>query len=148
MAVWGVPVAREDDAERAVRAGLELVGAVEAMGEEIGAPGLAMRVGIVTGEVAVTVGATAEGMVAGDAVNTASRVQATAAPGQVWVDDATHALASAAVAFADTGEHALKGKAEPARLWQARAVVAELRGRPASRRPRGTARRAATVSCA
>ena len=128
MAVWGVPVAREDDAERAVRAGLELVGAVEAMGEEIGAPGLAMRVGIVTGEVAVTVGATAEGMVAGDAVNTASRVQATAAPGQVWVDDATHALASAAVAFADKGEHALKGKAEPVRLWQARAVVAELRG--------------------
>ncbi len=78
MAVWGVPVAREDDAERAVRAGLELIGAVEAMGEELGAPGLAMRVGIVTGEVAVTVGATAEGMVAGDAVNTASRVQATA----------------------------------------------------------------------
>ena len=61
MAVWGVPVAHEDDAERAVRAGLELVAAVAAMGEEVGAPGLAMRVGIVTGEVAVTVGATARG---------------------------------------------------------------------------------------
>ena len=54
MAVWGVPVAREDDAERAVRAGLELVQAVTAMGDDVGAPGLAMRVGVVTGEVAVT----------------------------------------------------------------------------------------------
>ena len=76
MAVWGVPVAHEDDAERAVRAGLELAAATAALGDEVGAPGLAMRVGIVTGEVAVTVGATAEGMVAGDAVNTAARVQA------------------------------------------------------------------------
>ena len=72
MAVWGVPVAHEDDAERAVRAGLELVGAVAALGAEVGRRGLAMRVGIVTGEVAVTVGATGEGMVAGDAVNTAA----------------------------------------------------------------------------
>ena len=128
MAVWGVPVAREDDAERAVRAGLELVQAVTAMGDDVGAPGLAMRVGVVTGEVAVTVGATAEGMVAGDAVNTAARVQSTAEPGQVWVDDATRSLTAAAIAFADAGEHALKGKIEPARLWQARAVVAEVGG--------------------
>ena len=83
MAVWGVPVAHEDDAERAVRAGLELVAMVTALGEEVGAPGLALRTGVVTGEVAVTVGATNEGMVAGDAVNTASRVQSTARPGQV-----------------------------------------------------------------
>ncbi len=48
-----------------------------------------MRVGVVTGEVAVTVGATGQGMVAGDAVNTAARVQSVAEPGQVWVDDAT-----------------------------------------------------------
>ena len=82
MAVWGVPVAREDDAERAVRAGLDLVSAVAALGEEVGvADGLQMRVGIVTGEVAVTLGAVGEGMVAGDAVNTAARVQAVAEPG-------------------------------------------------------------------
>src|SRR3954468_16837868 len=119
MAVWGVPLAHEDDAERSVRAGLELVAMVTGLGEEVGAPGLAMRVGVVTGEVAVTVGATAEGMVAGDAVNTASRVQAAADPGRVWVDETTRGLSSAAITFTDTGEHALKGKAEPVRLWEA-----------------------------
>jgi class 3 adenylate cyclase len=128
MAVWGVPVAHEDDAERAVRAGLELVQVVSAMGEDVGAPGLAMRVGVVTGEVAVTVGATAEGMVAGDAVNTAARVQSAAEPGTVWVDDVTRSLTAAAIAFSDAGEHALKGKAQPVRLWRARDVVAEVGG--------------------
>ena len=128
MAVWGVPVAHEDDAERAVRAGLELVAAVAAMGEEVGAPGLAMRVGVVTGEVAVTVGATAEGMVAGDAVNTAARVQSAAEPGRVWVDETTRGLSSAAITFTDTGEHALKGKAEPLRLYEAGVVVGDLGG--------------------
>jgi class 3 adenylate cyclase len=74
MAVWGTPVAAEGDAERAVRAALDLVTAVAALGEELGVPGLAARTGVVTGEVAVTLGAVGEGMVAGDAVNTASRV--------------------------------------------------------------------------
>jgi class 3 adenylate cyclase/tetratricopeptide (TPR) repeat protein len=128
MAVWGVPVAHEDDAERSVRAGLELVAMVTALGDAVGAPGLAQRVGIVTGEVAVTVGATAEGMVAGDAVNTAARVQSAAAPGQVWVDETTRGLASAAITFEDVGEHELKGKADPMRLWRAGIVVAEVGG--------------------
>jgi class 3 adenylate cyclase/tetratricopeptide (TPR) repeat protein len=128
MAVWGVPVAHEDDAERAVRAGLELVVTVTAMGDDVGAPGLAMRVGVVTGEVAVTLGATAEGMVAGDAVNTAARVQSAAEPGQVWVDDATRSLTIAAITFEDTGEHELKGKAAPLRLWRAGSVVADVGG--------------------
>ena len=52
MAVWGVPVAREDDAERSVRAGLELVEAVDVFGEEIDAPQLRARAGVVTGQVA------------------------------------------------------------------------------------------------
>jgi class 3 adenylate cyclase/tetratricopeptide (TPR) repeat protein len=128
MAVWGVPVAHEDDAERAVRAGLDLVAAVEAMAEGVGVPDMATRVGIVTGEVAVTLGAVGEGMVAGDAVNTAARVQAAAAPGQVWVDDATRSLTAAAVSYADAGEHQLKGKSEPMRLFTVRAVVAAVGG--------------------
>jgi class 3 adenylate cyclase len=128
MAVWGVPTAHEDDAERAVRAGLDLVAAVEALGEEIGEPGLAMRVGVVTGEVAVTLGAVGQGMVAGDAVNTASRVQAVAAPGEVWVDEATRALSSAAVSYRDAGVHQLKGKSEPVALYAAGHVVAAVGG--------------------
>src|SRR5689334_21946006 len=75
MAVWGTPVAMEDDPERAVRAAIDLVAAVEALGAEVGSVGLRARVGVLTGEAAVTIGAQAEGMVAGDLVNTASRIQ-------------------------------------------------------------------------
>src|SRR5437764_687396 len=70
MAVWGTPVAQEDDAERAVRAALDLVGAVSDL-----APGVRARAGVLSGEAAVTIGAEGQGMVAGDLVNTASRVQ-------------------------------------------------------------------------
>ncbi len=128
MAVWGVPTAHEDDAERAVRAGMELTRMVADLGEDVGVTGLAMRVGIVTGEVAVTIGAEQQGMVAGDAVNTASRVQSAAAPGEVWVDETTKLLTAAAISYQDVGSHALKGKAEPIALWSARAVVASIGG--------------------
>src|SRR5690348_17013311 len=83
MAVWGTPTAQEDDAERAVRTALDLVTAVAALGEEIGAPELALRAGVLTGEAAVNLAADGEGMVAGDLVNTAARIQAAAAPGTV-----------------------------------------------------------------
>jgi class 3 adenylate cyclase/tetratricopeptide (TPR) repeat protein len=128
MAVWGTPAATEEDAERAVRAGLDLLAAVAELGAEAGVPGLAARAGVVTGEVAVTLGAIGEGMVAGDAVNTAARVQAAAGPGQVLVDPATRRLAGSAIGFADAGQHVLKGKAEPARLWRATQVLAGVGG--------------------
>ena len=112
-----------------MRAGLEIVGSIAAMGADLQAPDLAMRVGVVTGEVAVTIGATSQGMVAGDAVNTASRVQSAATPGRVWVDETTRSLSSAAISFTDVGAHALKGKAEPIQLWEAGSVVAEVGGR-------------------
>jgi class 3 adenylate cyclase len=128
MAVWGVPIAHEDDAERAVRAGLELVETVRNLGTTLGLPGLDMRVGVVTGEVAVTLGAQGQGMVAGDAVNTAARIQSAAAPGHVWVDDGTRALTSASIAYADKGEHELKGKAQPVALFEASHVTASVGG--------------------
>jgi class 3 adenylate cyclase/tetratricopeptide (TPR) repeat protein len=128
MAVWGTPVAAEGDAERAVRAALDLVAAVGALGADAGIPGLAARAGVVTGEVAVTLGAVGEGMVAGDAVNTAARVQAAAEPGRCWVDEATQRLAGSAIEFADAGEHRLKGKAEPQHLWRAVRVLAGVGG--------------------
>jgi len=84
MAVWGTPVAAEGDAERAVRAALDLVGAVAELGAEAGVPELAARAGVVSGEVGVNLGAVGEGMVAGDAVNTASRVQAMAEAVRCW----------------------------------------------------------------
>jgi class 3 adenylate cyclase/tetratricopeptide (TPR) repeat protein len=120
MAVWGTPVAREDDPERSVRAALELVEVVGALGAE----GLALRAGIVTGEAAVTVGAEGQGMVAGDLVNTASRVQASAQPGTVLVGERARRASEAAIAYEDAGEHALKGKAEPLPLWRAVRVIA------------------------
>jgi class 3 adenylate cyclase len=128
MAVWGTPVATEEDAERAVRAGLDLVAAVAELGAEVGLPGLAARAGVVTGEVAATLGAVGEGMVAGDAVNTASRVQAAAEPGSVLVDVPTHRLAGSGVGFADAGEHALKGKAGPQQLWRVTRVLSGVGG--------------------
>jgi class 3 adenylate cyclase len=128
MAVWGTPAATEGDAERAVRAALDLTAAVAELGAEAGLPGLAARAGVVTGEVAVTLGAVGEGMVAGDAVNTASRVQAAAEPGWVLTDGATYRLAGRAIGFADAGERALKGKAAPVRLWRATRVLAAVGG--------------------
>jgi class 3 adenylate cyclase/tetratricopeptide (TPR) repeat protein len=128
MAVWGTPVATEDDAERAVRAGLDLVAAVSALGDEVGAPDLRARAGVLTGEAAVTLGATSEGMVAGDLVNTAARIQAAADPGTVVVGEATRRATEATVAFEDAGEHELKGKSEPVPLWRALRIVAGARG--------------------
>jgi class 3 adenylate cyclase/tetratricopeptide (TPR) repeat protein len=128
MAVWGVPTAHEDDAERAVRAGLDLVEQISVLGDRLGIPQLALRVGIVTGEVAANLGATDQGIVAGDPVNTAARIQATAGPGEVWVDAQTRSLSSAGVSYFDAGEHVLKGKAEPVRLHRAGAVVAAVGG--------------------
>jgi class 3 adenylate cyclase len=128
MAVWGTPVATEDDAERAVRAGLDLVAAVSSLGDEVGAADLRARAGVLTGEAAVTLGATSEGMVAGDLVNTAARIQAAAEPGTLLVGEATRRASEATVAFEDAGEHELKGKSEPVRLWRALRVVAGARG--------------------
>ncbi len=124
MAVWGTPVTQEDDAERSVRAALELVDAVQALG-----PGIQARAGVLTGEAAVTLGATNQGMVAGDLVNTAARLQSAAQPGTVLVGESTMRAASAAITFEPAGEHELKGKAEPITAWRAIRVVAERGGR-------------------
>ena len=106
-----------------MRAALDLVAAVSALGDEIGVPELHARAGVVTGEAAVTVGAQGQGMVAGDLVNTASRVQSAAEPGTVLVGDATRRATEQSVVYEDAGTHELKGKAEPAALARALRVV-------------------------
>jgi class 3 adenylate cyclase/tetratricopeptide (TPR) repeat protein len=123
MALWGAPHAFEDDAERAVRAGLDLVEAVRTLGS-----GIEVRVGILTGEAAVTIGATNQGMVTGDMVNTASRLQSAAPPSTVLVGEATQRAAAGAIAFEQAADQVLKGKVSPVPAWRAVRVVAQRRG--------------------
>jgi class 3 adenylate cyclase/predicted negative regulator of RcsB-dependent stress response len=124
MAVWGTPTAREDDAERAVRAGLDLVADVRGLGDTMQA-----RAGVLTGEAAVTIGAVDQGMVAGDIVNTAARLQGIAEPGTVLVGESTMRSALAAIAFEEAGDAVLKGKSSPVAAYRALRVVAERGGR-------------------
>ena len=144
MAVWGTPTATEDDAERAVRAALDLVAAVSALGQESGAEDLRARAGVLTGEAAVTIGAEGEGMVAGDLVNTASRVQSVAEPGAVFVGESTRRATEQTIVYEDAGSFEFKGKDEPhaplegaaGRLGAARiAEVPRARGAVRRKRP-------------
>ncbi|HEX5579502.1 MAG TPA: adenylate/guanylate cyclase domain-containing protein, partial [Candidatus Limnocylindria bacterium] len=126
MAVWGAPTAHEDDAERAVRAALAMVAGVGSIAD--GEEPLHARAAVLTGEAAVTVGAEGQGMVAGDLVNTASRLQSVAQPGTVLVGEATYRATSNAISYEPAGERALKGKTAPVEAWRAVAVVARRGG--------------------
>ena len=128
MAVWGTPIAQEDDAERAVRAALDLVEAVHQLGADRGMPSLALRAGVHTGEAVVTIGASGMGMVAGDLVNTASRLQSVAEPGTVLVGEGTQRAAATAIVFEPAGDQELKGKAAPVAAFRAIRVVAQRGG--------------------
>ena len=123
MAVWGTPAATESDAERGVRAALDLVGSIPELD-----PALKARAGVLTGEAAVTIGAEGEGMVAGDLVNTASRIQSAAEPGTVLVGEVTRRATEQAIVYESAGEQELKGKAEPVTLWRALRVVSGVGG--------------------
>ena len=126
MAVWGTPVAHEDDAERGVRAALELVDAVSRLGR--GEQKLSIRAGVLSGEAAVTLGASNQGMVAGDLVNTASRLQSVAPPNTVLVGESTYHAAESAIVFEPVGEQELKGKVSPVPAYRAIRVVAKRGG--------------------
>jgi class 3 adenylate cyclase/tetratricopeptide (TPR) repeat protein len=123
MAVWGTPVATEDDAERAVRTALDLVAAVQALGQEAGVEELRARAGVMTGEAAVNLAAVGQGMVAGDLVNTASRVQSVAEPGSVFVGETTRRTTEGTVVYEPAGSFELKGKEGETSLWRAVRVV-------------------------
>ena len=125
LAYFGWPGAHEDDAERAVRAGLELVEAVRALdapgfasgcGREARQP-LAARVGIATGLVMVGEligeGAAQEETVVGETPNLAGRLQALATPGSVVISQATRRLLGGLFELTDLGPQRLKGFAEP-----------------------------------
>jgi class 3 adenylate cyclase/tetratricopeptide (TPR) repeat protein len=122
MAVWGTPVAHEDDGERAVRTALEVVSAVETIAPA-GGSHLVARAAITTGEAAVTIDAAGQGMVTGDLVNTASRLQSAASPGTVLVDDVTRRVVGRAIEFEPAGDQTLKGKAAAVAAWRAVGVA-------------------------
>jgi class 3 adenylate cyclase/tetratricopeptide (TPR) repeat protein len=119
MAVWGATVAHEDDAERAVRAGLELTDMVARLGAELEQGDLTLRVGILTGEASVGPELPELGFVVGDLVNTASRLQTVAEPGTVVVGEPTQRMLRDSVDFEYQGSFALKGKSAEEGVWRA-----------------------------
>src|SRR5213078_1595833 len=119
VAIFGAPVAHEDDAERAVRAGLRMHERLEQLNRD-GGLDLRMRIGINTGE--VLVGALRAGgdyTAMGDVVNTASRLQTIALPGQVVVGPATYAATRRSISYSGLGEVTARGREEPVPAWTA-----------------------------
>ncbi|HEX3686959.1 MAG TPA: AAA family ATPase [Gaiellaceae bacterium] len=114
MAVFGAPVVHEDDPERAVRAGLAIRDAIVEDGL------LQVRVAVTTGEALVSLeAAEGEGMVAGDVVNTAARLQSSAPVNGVLVDETTHRATGRAIEYRGAEPVEAKGKAEPVPAWEA-----------------------------
>jgi tetratricopeptide (TPR) repeat protein len=100
MAVFGVPQIHDDDALRAVRAGLAIRGRTRRLGQSVGlSEPLEVRIGIESGEAATGRGPAGQLLVTGPVVNTAARLQAAAQPGQVLAGQTAHALTSAAVSY-------------------------------------------------
>jgi len=104
MGVFGADAAHEDDAERATRTALELVNMVQGLGGDVGMPGLDARAGVMSGEASVGSGGNEHGLVVGDLVNTASRLQSIAPPGGVYVGESTRDLVGTTVEFAAVGD--------------------------------------------
>jgi class 3 adenylate cyclase/tetratricopeptide (TPR) repeat protein len=127
MAVFGAPRVRDDDAERAVRAGLALVAAVQRVGAGLGLPlgKLRLRVGIATGETVYGEGDAERGQVTGDVVNTAARLQAAGDPETVTVGDATALAVAHSIELEKLPPFDLKGKSDPVPAWRAVTVHAE-----------------------
>jgi class 3 adenylate cyclase len=128
MAVFGAPVAHEDDPERAVRAGLRIIEAIAELNEREPELELQVRVGINTGPAVVALRARpelGEGIVAGDVVNTAARIQSAAPVNEVAVSEETFRQTERVFAYEPLPAVGAKGKSEPLQLYRA----LEARGR-------------------
>ncbi len=131
LALFGAPVAHEDDAERAVRAALRMQETLATYATESGA-GIRMRIGVNTGE--VLVGALRAGgdyTAMGDVVNTASRLQTLAEPGEVLVGESTQQSTRAVISYESRGALVPRGREHPINVWSALAAV-----QPPGYRPR------------
>lgn len=123
VGLFGAPIAHEDDAERAVRTALRIQQAIEELNAADPGLGLSARVAVNTGEVVVALGARpelGEGMVTGDVVNTASRLQSVAPIGGVAVGETTYRLTKDLFDYEELEPVTVKGKSEPVRLWWAK----------------------------
>ena len=125
LAIFGAPVAHEDDAERAVRAGLRMQESFTEWCQAGGGDsGLKLRVGVNTGEVLIGgMAAAGDWTAMGDTVNTANRLQVLAEPGTVVVGPDTYAATVNAVRYTPLGALAAKGRAEPVEAWVAEEAV-------------------------
>jgi class 3 adenylate cyclase len=122
MAVFGAPFAHEDDPERAVRAGLAIVEAIYELNEIEPALSLSVRIGVNTGEALVAVGAhpeRGEGVVTGDVVNSADRIQSHAPINSVVVGVDTYNATERIFGFEPLEPVKAKGKSQPVKLWRA-----------------------------
>ena len=120
MAAFGAPVVHEDDAERAVRSALRILDTIEELRDE--GLEIAVRAAVTTGETVVVLGARperGEGIVTGDVVNTAARLQSAAPVGSVLVDESTMNATEHAIAYERHESVQAKGKAEPVPAWRA-----------------------------
>ncbi len=136
MAYFGYPEAHDNDAERAARAGLAILGAISKLNEHPTQPKLAARVGIDSGTVVVGAGAGKDSDVFGDTPNIAARVQAAAEPGTMVITDAVHRLVSGLFVVEDRGAQALKGIERPVQLYRVSPAQAECAGVSEQRRRR------------
>ena len=119
LALFGAPVAHEDDAERAVRAALQLHQTLAAAQAELDVD-VRLRVGVNTGEVLVgSLRAGGDYTAMGDVVNTAQRLQSAAEPGQVLVGQTTHLATRRVITYRSVGEITAKGREAPVPVWVA-----------------------------
>jgi class 3 adenylate cyclase/tetratricopeptide (TPR) repeat protein len=121
MALFGAPVAHEDDPERAVRSALAIREAIAQFNEQDPGLGLHVRVGVTTGEALVALDARpaeGEGMASGDVVNTAARLQAAAPVDGILVDEATWRATDRQINYQAVEPVQAKGKADPVMVWQ------------------------------
>jgi class 3 adenylate cyclase/tetratricopeptide (TPR) repeat protein len=126
MAVFGAPVAHEDDPERAVRAAL-------AIRDWASDEGIGLRIGVNSGEALVTIGG--EPLATGDVVNTAARLQTAAPTGGVLVGESTHRSTRSAIDYSEHEPVTAKGKTEPVRVW----LAGQARSHVTLERPHGAA---------
>jgi class 3 adenylate cyclase/tetratricopeptide (TPR) repeat protein len=130
VGVFGVPAVHEDDPERAVRAALWLLDAVQGLTRPDGEP-LQARAGIMTGELLVAHDvdpALGDGFVAGDVVSTAQRLEASAEPGTLVVGDLPHRLTTHAITYEDLPPCSARGKRRPLSRWLALHPLARVGG--------------------